>query len=406
MLIGEVNLIVNELTAEKWVYGGDALSRVEGRVVMTPYLIPGETAKVEQTEDRRGLIRAVPREIVTPSPERVQPPCPYFFRCGGCHYQHAAYEFQVRQKAEILREQLRRVGRVSYDGPIETIAGPPLAYRNRTQFHLDGRRIGYFGEGSHELVPIEQCPISSPKINESLEALLAMMRDRRWPKFVRAIELFTNEREVVMNIVETAHPVSRRFFDWAAERIPGAERGWLEYEAAGHRFQVSHNSFFQVNRFLVDRLVEAAIPATGGGLAFDLYAGVGLFSVQLARIFERVTAVESSASAARDLKMNADAAGVAIEVAQASVEVFLAGAGESPEVVLADPPRAGLGKSVTAALLRLKPARIVLVACDPATLARDLGALTAGGYGVERLVMVDLFPNTYHLETVAALRLG
>ena len=400
------SFIVNELTAEKWVYGGDSLSRVEGRVVLTPYLIPGETARVDQVEDKRGLIRALPREVVTPSPQRVVPPCPYFFRCGGCHYQHASYEFQVEQKAAILREQLRRVGHIQYDGEIAAIVGPPLGYRNRTQFHIEGGRIGYFGEGSHELVPIEQCSISSPKINEALTALLAMLPDRRWPKFVRALELFTNEREVLLNVLDSEQPVSRRFFEWCAERIPGAKRGWLEYDAVGHSFQVSHNAFFQVNRFLVDRLVEVAIGDASGVDAHDLYAGVGLFSVMLAKRFERVTAVESGGSAVRDLKENAGRAQVAVDVVQANVEAFLPAVKQAPEFVLADPPRAGLGKAVTAELLRLKPRRIVVVACDPATLARDLGALTTGGYGIERLTMVDLFPHTYHLETVAGLRLG
>lgn len=402
----EANLIVNEVTAEKWVYGGDSLSRVNGQVVLTPHLIPGETARVEAVEDKRGMVRAIAREIVTRAADRVEPPCPYFYRCGGCHYQHAAYDFQVGQKAAILREQLRRVGHIQYEGEIETISGPPLGYRNRSQFHIDGDRIGYFGEGSHELVPIDHCPISSPKINEALRALLAMMRDRRWPKFLRSLELFTNEREMLVNVLESGQPVSRRFFEWCAESIPGAQRGWLDYEAAGQSFEVSHNSFFQVNRFLVDRLVDAAVAGASGGTAVDLYAGVGLFSVSLAKSFGRVRAVESGTGAARDLQHNAERAGVDIDVVQANVEAFLPGLKETPDFVLADPPRAGLGKLVTAELARLKPPQIVIVACDPATLARDLGVLTGRGYGIERLVMVDLFPQTYHLETVAWLRAG
>lgn len=406
MLVEGQSFIVDEVTAEKWVYGGDSLSRVDGRVVLTPYLIPGERARVEVVEDKRGLIRALPREIVTSSVDRVEPPCPYFARCGGCHYQHAGYEFQVRQKAEILREQLRRVGRVQYDGEIQTIAGPPLGYRNRTQFHLDRGQIGYFGEGSHELIPIEQCPISSPKINDALRVLIEMMRDRRWPKFVHAIELFTNESEVVVNIRETEQPVSRSFFEWCAEQIPGAQRGCLDYPAVGNSFQVSHNSFFQVNRFLMDRMVEAAVGDASGATAQDWYAGAGLFSVILAKRFGKVTAVESGSSAARDLKENAKRAGVHVEVMQANVEAFLPSVKQTPDFVLADPPRAGLGKTVTGELLRLKPPKIVVVACDPATLARDLGALTSQGYRIERLTMVDLFPQTYHIEAIAGLELA
>ena len=396
------------MTVEKWVYGGDSLARVDGRVVMTPYLIPGETARVDQTEDRRGLIRAVARDVVTPSPERVDPPCPYFFRCGGCHYQHAAYEFQVQQKAAILREQLRRVGRIQYEGEIAVVSGPPLGYRNRSQFHVDRGRIGYYGEGSHELVAIDHCPISSPRLNEALGELVKMARDRRWPGFVKSVELFTNETDVMVNVLDASQPVAKRFFDWCAERIPGADRGYLEYTAAGRTFQVSHNSFFQVNRFLVEPLVETAVGgASGGALALDLYAGVGLFTLALAGRFERVTAVESGASAIRDLGVNAERAGfsgAAVTAVQANVEAFLSRyGGQAPDLVLADPPRAGLGKTVTSELVRLRPARIVIVSCDPSTLARDLAGLLAGGYRIGRVAMVDLFPHTYHLESVVAL---
>ena len=399
------NFILNEVSVEKWVYGGDGLARVDGRVVLTPYVLPGEKARIEIVEDRRGVTRGAVRETLERAAERIDPACPYFYRCGGCHYQHAAYEFQVAQKAEILREQLRRVGRVAWDGPIATVAGEPFGYRNRSQFHIERGAIGYFGEGSRELVAIGECPISSPRINEALQALLEMVRDRRWPGFLRELELFTNETDVLLNVVESEQPVARSFFDWAAERIPGAQRGWLSYPAVGRSFQVSHNSFFQVNRFLVDRLVETATEGAAGGSALDLYAGVGLFSLVLASRFERVTAVESGNSAVRDLKANAEQAGVRVETVRTNVEAFLPSVKSTPDFVLADPPRAGLGKAVTAELLRLRPPRVTIVACDPATLARDLGVLTAGGYGIDRLTMVDLFPQTYHLEAVAALAL-
>ncbi len=399
------NIIVNEVTAEKWVYGGDSLARVEGQVVLTPYLLPGETARVEAVQEKPGLVRAVARDIVAPSPHRVEPPCPYFYRCGGCHYQHAEYSFQVEQKAAILREQLRRVGRIQYDGAIGTVSGEPFGYRNRTQFHIDGGRIGYYGEGSHELVEIDHCPISSPKINEVLGELVQMAGDSRWPKFLRVLEVFTNETDVVLNVVESGQPVSRRFFEWCEDRMPGSSGGSLEYAAAGQTFRISHNSFFQVNRFLVDALVESAVGHASGGTAYDLYAGAGLFSVALARGFERVVAVESGTSAVRDLQFNAERAGMAVEVEQANVEAFLPGLHKAPDLVVADPPRAGLGKSVTRELARLQAARVVIVSCDPATLARDLAVLLSAGYTIEGITMLDLFPQTYHLEAVVRLRL-
>jgi 23S rRNA (uracil1939-C5)-methyltransferase len=403
MLKEGVNLIVNEVTVEKWVYGGDSLARVDGRVLLAPYLLPGETAIVETHEDGKQMLRGRDPQVITPSAERVQPPCPYFYRCGGCQYQHARYGFQVSQKAGILREQLKRVGRIEYSGEIESISGPDLGYRNRTQFHLDGTKIGYFVEGTHSLVPIDHCPISSPKINEALSAILGMMTDSRWPRFLRSIELFTNEREVLLNVLDSERPVARHFFEWCAERIPGLAKGALEYEAAGSTFRVGHNSFFQVNRFLVDTLAGVATRGVQGEVALDLYSGVGLFSLRLAGQFPAVTAVESGRGAIQDLKHNASGAGASVTAVQDNVETFLAALDRAPDFVLADPPRAGLGKRVVRELARLQPKQIRMVACDPATLARDAAALVAAGYRLADVTMIDLFPHTYHIESVVTL---
>jgi 23S rRNA (uracil1939-C5)-methyltransferase len=400
MLRKGANLIVNEVTVEKWVYGGDSLARVEGRVLLAPYLLPGETARVETVEDGKQTLRGRDAQVIEPSSARTQPPCPYFYRCGGCHYQHARYEFQVAQKIEILREQLKRVGRIDYSSEIESITGPDLGYRNRTQFHLDGGKAGYFVEGTHRLVPIDRCPISSPKINETLAVLLAMMGESRWPAFLRSIELFTNEREILLNVLDSQRPLARHFFEWCRERIPDLAEGSLEYEAAGSTFRVGHNSFFQVNRFLVDALTDAATRGVEGESALDLYSGAGLFSLRLARQFRDVTAVESGRGAVQDLMHNASRAGVAVTAVQDNVETFLAKVDRAPDFVLADPPRAGLGKRVVRELARLQPAQIRLVACDPATLARDAAALLGAGYRLAGVIMVDLFPHTYHIESV------
>lgn len=405
MLREGVNLIVNEVTVEKWIYGGDSLSRVDGRVLLAPYLVPGETARVEVQEDGKQMLRGSGAEVVTASPDRVQPPCPYFFRCGGCQYQHARYEFQVAQKVAILREQFKRVGRIEYGREIETITGPDLGYRNRTQFHVDGTKIGYFVEGTHELVPIDHCPISSPKINEALRVILEMTREPRWPRFLKSIELFTDEKQVLLNVLDAERPVAKHFFEWCAERIPGFVEGQLEYEAAGHSFRVGHKSFFQVNRFLVERLIDTATSGAEGDTALDLYSGVGLFSLRLARQFKSVTAVESGRGAVQDLQFNASRAGVAVNAVKENAETYLAKLEITPDFVLADPPRSGLGKHAVRELVRLAPKRIGIVACDPATLARDAAALVAGGYRLSNVVLVDLFPHTFHIESVITLEL-
>jgi 23S rRNA (uracil1939-C5)-methyltransferase len=380
-----------EVTIEKLVYGGHGLARVDGRVLLTPLVLPGERVLVEQTEK----LHAVVREIQTPAPERVAAPCPYFGVCGGCHYQHAPYEYQLTQKLEILREVMRRIGKIDAPADIRIVRGPEWNYRNRTQLHISDGRIGYLRLGSHTLCPVDLCPISSPQINEAIAALTQMVRDRRFPSFVRTVELFTNERDVQLNVLETGKPLARHFFDWCAERIPGYASGAIDYDG----FRIGPRSFFQVNRFLIGDLVSAAIGDATGDTALDLYAGAGLFSRPLAARFAHVIAVESGASAVADLKHNVPGA----EAVRSSVDVFLQNLHHRPDLVVADPPREGLGKVVVRELARLKPRRLNIVACDPATLARDLRGLIDAGYTIDRMILVDLFPQTYHLETVVHL---
>ncbi|MCC7498873.1 MAG: class I SAM-dependent RNA methyltransferase [Bryobacterales bacterium] len=384
---------------EKLVYGGDGLSRVDGRVVLTPFVLPGERARIAIRSNRHGVASGEVVELIEPSPRRVAPPCPYFGACGGCQYQHAGYAYQLEQKAIILREVLERIGKITPPGEIDVVSGPEWNYRNRTQFHLAGGQIGYHEAESHRLVNIAHCRICSPRLNEALTAIREMMRKPRFPRFIRSIELFTNETDVQLNVLDKDRGVARSFFDWCAAAIPGYSSGALRYGA----FRVSYGSFFQVNRFLVDKLAELTLEQAGmGEHALDLYSGVGLFTVPLAGRFARVTAVESGASAVHDLRANA---GSAAEVVHQPVERYLAAIDAAPDFVLADPPRAGLGKPVVEHLLRLKPKRLTVVACDPATLARDLAALMGRGYGLRRIVMVDLFPETAHIETVAHLEL-
>jgi 23S rRNA (uracil1939-C5)-methyltransferase len=206
--------------------------------------------------------------------------------------------------------------------------------------------------------------------------------------------------------VEAERPVARRFFDWCAEAVPGFVAGSIEYPAAGVTYRVGGAAFFQVNRFLLEDLIRTAIGDASGGWALDLYAGVGLFTLPLAKRFARVTAVESGAASGRDLRFNAEAAGAPVEIAQSASEDFLRTLRETPDFVLADPPRTGLGGRGATRLAELKPPRLTIVACDPATLARDLPLLLAAGYRIERLTLVDLFPQTFHLESVVELQVG
>ena len=390
---------------EKLVYGGDGLGRLDGRAVLAPFVLPGERVRVAATSEKPGLLHASFLEVREAAPQRIAPACPYFGRCGGCHYQHAPYDLQLALKRAILEDQLRRIGKIAPPAEIGVVAGEPWGYRNRVQLHIAGGELGYRAAQSHRLCPIESCPIGSPAINAAIGVLREMLRDPRWPRFIRVLEVFTNETQVQINVLETERSVARRFFEWCAERIPGFISGALDYPACGYTLRVSSGSFFQVNRFLIDQLVETALAGAEGQTALDLYAGVGLFSLPLARRFASVTAVESGARAVEDLRFNAERAGIAIRAERGDAEAWLAALAAAPDFILLDPPRAGIGKRVVERLEQLRVPRLAIVSCDPATLARDLAGLLAAGYRIQRMTLVDLFPQTYHLETVVQLEL-
>jgi 23S rRNA (uracil1939-C5)-methyltransferase len=373
-----------DLTIEKLVYGGDGLSRLESKVVFTPYVLPGEKVRAGIGRIKNDLWRGRLAEVLEPSANRVGAPCPYFQRCGGCHYQHADYAFQVEQKRVILREALQRVGKVTFDGEIEAVTGEPWAYRNRVQLHIQNGEIGYFEHGSHKLCAIDHCPIVSPALNTAISKLQGNLG-----RLNATVELFTNETTMQVNVLDRVPQSIYRMFESLGSSSP------LDYDG----FRVSRNSFFQVNRFLVEKLLDCAIGGADGAFAVDLYAGVGLFAARLAKTFGKVTAVESSGSAFRDLEHNVP--GVIAE--NKTSEEYLAALGEKPDLILADPPRAGLGKHAVRDLVRIQSPRLTIVSCDPATLARDLQALLAGGYRIEKMTLVDLFPQTFHIETVVHL---
>ncbi len=364
------------------------MARVDGRVVLTAFVLPGEVAQVEVKRVKNDLFRGRLTQLISPSPDRIAPPCPYFMRCGGCHYQHVTYAAQVDQKRSMLREVLRRVGKIEFEGEIRAISGEPWAYRNRVQLHIDRGQAGYFEHGSHDLCPIERCPIASPSLNDAIAKLTGHLTP-----LTTTVELFTNETEIQVNVLDRVPAAAWRQFQTIGTVEP------IEY--AG--FRVSRKSFFQVNRFLIDDLVNCAVRNAAGDWAIDLYAGVGLFSVRLAERFQRVTAIESHHSAFRDLEHNVARRALAVTAENKTTEEYLALLEQKPELIFADPPRTGLGKDVVRELGRIRAPRVTIVSCDPATLARDLHGLLAAGYRIDEITLVDLFPQTFHIETVVHL---
>ncbi|MGH9581906.1 MAG: class I SAM-dependent RNA methyltransferase [Bryobacteraceae bacterium] len=390
------------VTIEKLVYGGDGLARSNGQVVLVPFVLPGERVAIAAERANAGLLRGSLLQVLEPAPERITPRCEYFATCGGCHYQQIEYSHQLEQKRAILHETLRRIAGVAdrMDTPI--VSGHPWHYRNRIQLHFNGREMGFRQRGSHDLRAIAHCEISSPLLNDAISKLRTAIRQPQWPEFLRSLELFTNETDLQLTVTDSSQPVAARFFDWCRSFLPSFAPGAIDYNAAGFTFRVSGGSFFQVNRFLMDALVEEVLWQASGGYAVDLYAGAGLFSLPMARRFERVDAIERGGPGFRDLEWNARQASGDLSAVKDSAEKFLAACGESPDLVIADPPRAGLGRTVVHDLLRIQPRRITLVSCDISTLARDLRKLLPA-YRIERLTLVDLFPQTYHFEAVAHL---
>jgi 23S rRNA (uracil1939-C5)-methyltransferase len=436
-----------ELTIEKLVYGGEGLARMDAeggrkKTVFVPLVLPGEHIQASIVEERPGFARARLDRVLQPAPERTSPPCPYFSECGGCHYQHATYEAQLEFKKQILRETVERIAKIELP-QITAYASPPLGYRNRTRMRIgmvEGKfAIGYYRMASHSLLPIRECPISSPLINHAIQAVWSVGATSEAPRGLSEIEFAADnaDKSLIVVFLMDGAADEKRLREWGGSikaampeitgvaaiqrsrnvdeavaapeldgetsdgstRLLGLEG--LKYKVGEFGYRVSAGSFFQTNRFLAEKLVELVTAGASGRRALDLYAGVGLFTLPLAQDFERVTAVEAAPSSFQDLVANAPDH---VKAIKSTTEAFLSRlSGSKPDFVVVDPPRSGLGKKVTAALAKLAPEKIAYVSCDPSTLSRDLPALVAAGYKITKADLVDLFPQTFHLETVLRL---
>ncbi len=417
------------VTVEKPVYGGAFLARAEGKAIFTPLTLPTEQARVRIVDDRRGYAFAEAEEIVAAAPERAVPACPHFGPCGGCHYQHAGYEAQLAFKQAILRETLERAG-ISPPQEIAVIAGEPWRYRNRIRLAFDAAgNPGYRGRRSHDIVPIRECPIAAPLLVKAALAAAGIFRHAPPAQHGAEMSLFCNAGESALLIDATvAHPARSLVEDFAGElvkKIPelrGVEfsseglagrqprtfarwgASWLTYRAADFDYRVDSGAFFQVNRWLIDEFVDHVAGAHRGGTAWDLYAGVGLFARRLAGNFDQVIAVESAPMAIPALEANLSGT-AATAVRETTLEFFRRSrTGARPHLIVVDPPRAGLGAEITTLLAEIGAPALVYVSCDPATLARDLRPLLPAGYAIRNLTLADLFPQTFHIESVVELR--
>ncbi len=419
-----------EFSPVKLVYGGEALGFQAGRTVLTPRVLPGERAEVEEVRRQKGVVHARPLRILEPSSERIEPLCGYFGRCGGCQYQHLPHASQVGAKTEILRETLRRLGRVKWDEAIPAHSGPAWNYRNQAQLKLGkppngAPSLGFFEAESNRLIAIDACPILSPRLN----SLLAVLRSEPWISALansREVEILADDRDekVMLTLAGSwdaqeaealAHRCLAELPSVATVAITGDAsvrvfgEPHLTYHVGDFAYRVSPTAFFQSARALLSDLVAAVNGKESGAVAIDLFAGVGLFSLPLAMRFEQVIAVEAHPQAAADLAANLRTVpGKKIRAVAGSAFDFLRRCAQmDPDLVVMDPPRAGVGAATLKLLLALRPKRLHYVSCSPPTLARDLGFLLQHGYRLESLELFDCFPQTYHIESLARLsRIG
>lgn len=383
------------MTIQKIIPGGYGLAFAENLTVFVALAAVGDEVRVRVKEKKGKVVFTGIVEILQASESRVQPGCEYFGVCGGCDFQQMSYAAQLEAKLAIVKDCLTRIGRINYEGEIEIIGSPhDYNYRSRAQWHLDTRRqkIGYFKRYSHEIIDVEKCPILVPQLQSKLAEL---RKNLNWGEFW--------ENKVEIETASAGNDISV----YSAEIIEPTED--IAFEASGEKYFYNAEIFFQGNQFLIPQLLKAALQNAKGETALDLFCGAGLFTLPLARKFEKVYGVEANPKSIEFAKKNIEQARLAnVEFFDESVSEFLIDKEselENLDFVLLDPPRAGAEKQTIETLLRVKPRQISCVSCDPATLARDLRMLTEESYSIESITALDLFPQTHHVETVVRLQL-
>jgi 23S rRNA (uracil1939-C5)-methyltransferase len=384
-----------EVTIERILPGGVGLAHVAGQTVFVALAAPGDCLRVRVESVRSRVAFASIEEVLQASPVRVEPPCPYFGRCGGCDFQQLSYEAQLDAKVEIIRDCLRRIARV--EPPVEIPITPspdPWHYRSRARWQHDPLRklLGYFERGTHNVCDVTRCPVAAPPVEKRLETLRQLLHEDRLPEDAPEFEAVAGDEGVALAP--------------SVEPEDGREQART---IGGEHYRFDARCFFQINHALLEPLVREGLQDATGDAALDLYCGVGLFTLPLARRFARVTAVEGNPFAAEYARRNlADALLTNARVETSAVGDWLTRSRETLgpfDFILLDPPRAGAEAETIRHLLALRPRSISYVSCDPATLARDLRAFTSEGYTINSIHAFDMFPQTHHVETVVHLQL-
>ena len=373
------------LKIEKLIYGGAGLARTEQGVVFVPRSAPGDVVDVDIVGKKKDYATGRITKILEPSADRQEPYCPNYETAGCCHWQHIRYERQVDYKEEIVRESLRRVGHIDWSEPIQRITGPDRNYRLRATFHVSNGRLGFIRENTNVVVPIRECAALVPELNQFVPSV-----DPGAAREVHAISV----PEVVSSFVLPDGVMQRS--------------GRATIHVDGFQYRITADTFFQANRFLLSAMIHEVVAQAGPapGNILELYAGVGFFSIPLARTAQEVIAIESNRMAVLLAQENARRNETwHLRSVEGHAGATLRGSDLRPNVVVLDPPRAGCGVETADRIAALAPNRIVYVSCNPATFAREAAAFKAKGYALRRISLVDQFPNTYHIELVASFEL-
>ena len=382
------------------------LAHSDGRTIFVPLSAPGDRLRVKIDRVKGNVAFASLQEIVEPSTVRIEPPCPYFGRCGGCDFQQMNYAAQLNAKVEIIRDCLRRIGGIEKVPEFQITPAPnEWHYRARAQWQYDAaqQRLGYFESGSRRVCDVSECAVLVPELQSTLSSLRQEMEQDGLPDDARDFRAVVGDEDVSIS-----PPVSPP----VTESNDRKERRDITRTIAGESYHLNATSFFQTNADLLPEFIEAALQSAEGENALELYCGVGLLTIPLARHFKHVVGVESDSSAAKFAQSNLRRAGLSnTKIANEDVGNWLAWNEENSTVasldfLLLDPPRTGAESQVIGGILRIRPKRISYVSCDPATLARDLKKLIAGGYLLRSIVAFDMFPQTHHVETVVHLDSG
>lgn len=403
----------HEITLEKLTYGGDTMGRLsDGRAVFVPFGLPGETVRIQLTQEKQNFARGEILEILKTSPDRITPKCKHFTQCGGCHYQNLPYEKQLLAKADILRDQLQRIGKIENPPVQPTVASPEQwNYRNHVQFHLtDDGKVGFINASSNAILAIEECHLPEAAIDAFRDDLQFESRMNLERVSLRSgadddlMLILESETEETPELEIEADISIVHIYEDHPVVIAGSDS--LTIQVLGKDFHVSAPSFFQVNTPMAEKMVQYLLtnsPTSQSTTLLDLYCGVGLFSKFVADKYAKVIGIEASPSACEDFAINLDEFDN-IELYEGAAEEILPALASQltqPMHMIVDPPRAGIDKHALDAILQINPQVIAYVSCDPSTLARDAARLIKGGYTLQHVTPFDLFPQTYHIESIS-----